>query len=207
VNEPKVATQQEIPPWLFAPLAAVHGIAYWGVCALVIPYLLRKHGVAVDRIAGVVATASIPTFCYFLWAPIIDLGLRRRTWILLCSGAVALCSTLAVAGSAGSLTWVTIFLTASNAIGSVGSAAIGALMAAQPAAIRGRASGWFQAGNVGLGSLGGGAFIWLADRMGLPALSCAVAAAVFLPALAAYRVTEPPPPSAACSATVFRTGA
>jgi MFS transporter, PAT family, beta-lactamase induction signal transducer AmpG len=187
------------PPWLFAPLAAPSGIASWGVTALLVPYLLRKHGVAVDRIAIVSATASIPTFCFFLWAPVVDIGLRRRTWILLIYGCAALCLALAIRGSSGSLTRLTIFLFASSVIESLGRSAVGAVMTTLSPDVRGRASGWHQVGNIGAGALGGGACVWLADRIGLPFLSAAVAALVFLPALAAFRLAEIPHPRMAAS--------
>jgi MFS transporter, PAT family, beta-lactamase induction signal transducer AmpG len=187
------------PPWLFAPLAAPSGIAYWGVSALLVPYLLRKHGVAVDRIAGVSAIASIPSFCFFLWAPVVDLGLRRRTWILLIYASAALCLALAVEGSSGSLTRLIIFLLASNIIESLGRSAVGAVMTTLSPNVRGRASGWHQVGNIGAGVLGGGACVWLADRIRLPFLSAAVAALVFLPALAAFRLAETPHPRMAAS--------
>src|SRR5215472_1393266 len=187
------------PPWLFAPLAAPSGIASWGVSSLLVPYLLRKHGVAVDRIAGVPATASIPSFCFFLWAPIVDLGLRRRTWILLIYGCAALCLALAVRGSSSSLTRLTILLVASSMIESLGRSAVGAVMTTLSPNVRGRASGWHQVGKIGAGALGGGACVWLADKIELPFLSVAVAALVFLPALAAFRLAETPYPRMAAS--------
>ena len=45
------------PPWLFAPLAAPSGIASWGISALLVPYLLRKHGVAVGMRLSVTGAA------------------------------------------------------------------------------------------------------------------------------------------------------
>ena len=75
-----------IPPWVFGFLAAPSGIFYWGVCALLIPYMLRKQGHAVGGISEVVAIASLPNLLSFLTSPVIDLGLRRSTWVLLFAG-------------------------------------------------------------------------------------------------------------------------
>jgi PAT family beta-lactamase induction signal transducer AmpG len=169
-----------------------NGIYYWGFSALLIPYLLRKHGVPVDRIAEVAATASIPWVWFFFWCPVVDLGLRRRTWVLLSSGLASLCGLTVVLESAGSLTLVTSFLFAGNVALTLGYAAIGALMSALSPELRGRASGWAQAGNVGAGSLAGGAAVWLADAAKLPLLAVICAGVIFAPALAGLFIVETP---------------
>jgi PAT family beta-lactamase induction signal transducer AmpG len=193
VADPETHVQHN-PPWLFAPLAASSGIGYWGVNGLLIPYLLRQHGVPVDRIAATAAFANIPTFCYFLWSPVVDLGLRRRTWILAMNGAMALCLWLAVIGTSGSLAWIAALMAAGNATGTLASAAAGAVMTTVAPHLRGRASGWGQLGNIGIGALAGGAFIWLADHTALFAVAFLTGACVFLPALFAFRVVETPHP-------------
>jgi MFS family permease len=184
------------PPWLFSFLAMPAGISFWCVSALLIPYLLRKHGVAVNHIAEASALASIPTFCFFLWSPVVDLGMRRRTWILLSSGVTGACGALAVGLTSGSFFWLTVAWVASNVANSLPSATVGAVMATLPAEVRGRASGWYQIGNVAIGSLAGGACIWLADRVPAAALSLIVGALIFLPALAGVLIHEVPLPHA-----------
>ncbi len=56
--------------------------------------------------------------------------------------------------------------------------------------MRGRASGWYQAGNLGGGALGAGAAIWLSGIMPLPLLAACCGCMVFLPALAALFISE-----------------
>jgi len=199
VDEGQRRAAQHNPPWLFAPLAAPSGISYWCVSALLIPYLLRKHGVPVNQIAETAAIATIPTFCYFLWSPVVDFGLRRRTWILLATAATALSGALAIASTSRSSLLVAISWALSNTISSLPSAAVGAVMASLPAEVRGRASGWYQVGNVATGSLIGGACIWLADRLTLPVLAAVAGSLLFLPALAAFRIHEVPHPHLAAS--------
>lgn len=53
------------------------------VITLLMPYLLRKYGMPVDQIAKILAIAFIPAVWSFLWSPIADTGLRRRTWAFL----------------------------------------------------------------------------------------------------------------------------
>jgi predicted MFS family arabinose efflux permease len=70
------------------------------------------------------------------------------------------------------------------------SSACGAILTGLNPDLRGRASGWFNAGNLGGGAVGAGAAIWLSDKMPLPMLAIAAGAMVFLPALAALRIFE-----------------
>ncbi len=182
----------ENPPWLFGFLSIPGGFASSGINALLIPFLLRQHGVPVDRIAEVVAIATVPWVWNFLWAPVVDLGLKWRTWILWSYGLYAVSSAVAILESAGSVEWLTTLLFAANVLGSVGSSTVGAVLSTVRPEVRGRASGWVQAGNVGAGTLGGGVGIWMAGFAGLPVIAAVCAAALFLPALAAFRIVEKP---------------
>jgi hypothetical protein len=104
--------QPHIPPSIFGFLAAPIGVFYWGVSALLVPYLLRRHGVPVDPIAAVVAIASIPNVWSFLTSPVIDLGLRRRTWLAL----FFFCSPAGSGALTNLITAVILFVVARHAI-------------------------------------------------------------------------------------------
>ncbi len=164
------------------------------IIVVLMPYLLRQHGVAVDRIAELVALASIPNVWYFLYSPVVDLGLRRRTWILLAAATAGIGSAIAILLTPTSLAGVTVFLFAAGAVGSLISSANGALLTFLEPGVRGRASGWYQAGNLGGGSVGGGLAIWLADRVSLPLLAVGAFALILLPATAAFLIEESPAP-------------
>jgi hypothetical protein len=88
---------------------------------------------------------------------------------------------------------LTALLFLANALTGLLSSACGALLTAMPEGMKGHASGWYQAGNVGGGAAAGGAVIWLADHASLAVVAAAVAAAMVLPSLAALAVAEPPP--------------
>src|SRR5215471_17241625 len=77
-------------PWLFGITNLPYGV-YTGFISTAMPYLLRNAGLPVDRIAGISALALAPAIWYFLWAPVVDTGLRRRTWLILSSGMSAAC--------------------------------------------------------------------------------------------------------------------
>src|ERR1700759_5322315 len=69
-------------PWRFALASMPYG-AFNGLVAVALPYILRQHGLTVERISAVSATVQVPAIWYFLWAPVVDIKLRRRTWVLL----------------------------------------------------------------------------------------------------------------------------
>ena len=179
-------------PWLFGILGIPNGLSN-AIIVILMPYVLRRQGVAVDRIAEIVALASIPNVWYFLYSPVVDLGLRRRSWILLSAAGAGSFAALAVLSSAGSLGILTVLLVASGTVGSLISSANGALLSFLDPRVRGRASGWYQAGNLGGGTVGGGMAIWLADRVNLPGLAFGVFVLIFLPATAALLIREPAP--------------
>ena len=178
------------PPWLFGFLGIPNGLSN-AIIVILMPYVLRRQGVAVDRIAEIVALASIPNVWYFLYSPVVDFGLRRRTWIVLSAATAGFFAAMAVLSSTGSLGFLTVLLFASGAVGSLISSSNGALLSLLDPRVRGRASGWYQAGNLGGGTVGGGVAIWLADRVSLPWLGLGVFTLIVLPATAALLIEEP----------------
>jgi MFS family permease len=180
------------PPWLFGILSIPYG-AFNGVIVVLIPFLLRKHGVTPDRIANVIAISAIPNVWYFLYSPIVDTGWLRRTWILVAAGVSGFCALSAIALPSMSLTALTLILLGGNIVAMLLSSACGAVLTTLNAANRGRASGWYNAGNLGGGALGAGALVWAADSVPLPVLAAATSLIVFLPSLAALAIVETRP--------------
>src|SRR5262245_23786176 len=72
------------------------GATSTGVVGLLIPYLLREHGVPVDHIAEVVAVAGIPLMWSFVAAPLVDLGQPRRIWVMFSAAASGLSAATAI---------------------------------------------------------------------------------------------------------------
>ena len=56
--------------------------AYGAVALITVPQLLAARHVPLPAIAAVTATAMIPTFCSFLFAPILDVRFSRRSYAL-----------------------------------------------------------------------------------------------------------------------------
>jgi MFS transporter, PAT family, beta-lactamase induction signal transducer AmpG len=185
------------PPWLFGVLSIPYGTAN-AVITILLPYVLRKHGVAVEQIASVIAIASIPSVWFFAYSPVVDMGLQRRTWVCLAAVSTGILSAIAILRSGSSLQLLTTLLFMSSALAGLLSTSMGALLSTLPAESRGRASGWYQAGNLGGGAIGGGVGIWLADKISTPLLSLAVAALIVAPlaAITILREHHRPPSNA-----------
>ena len=84
-------------PWVFSLLILPLGMVY-GFNFTALPFLLAKAGVPVDRIARVSAINSLPGVLGVLIAPIVDIKLRRRTWLAIgiFGTAIAACISLAL---------------------------------------------------------------------------------------------------------------
>jgi PAT family beta-lactamase induction signal transducer AmpG len=183
------------PSWIFGITVLPYGV-FFGFVTTSMPYLLRNAGVSVERIASISALALAPPVWYFLWAPLADVGLRKRTWIVLTSVLSAICLGAALwQPPTAELNRFLVLIVAGSILSTLVGAANGGLMAATMLnSHRGRASGWFQAGYTGGGAVGAGVTLWLSPHLSTHSLALTVATMVFLPSLAAFLVSEPASP-------------
>ena len=166
-----------------------------GYVSVSLAYLLSHAGIPVDRVAALVAVSVIPHTWKFAWAPLVDSLLTRKTWYLIASvlSAAGLWMTALLPIKAASLPLLTtvVFLS-SLAITFLGMATDSLMAYATPPELKGRAGGWFQAGNLGGAGLGGGAGLWLAQRLPSPGMAGGILAFACLACcLALLFVAEP----------------
>jgi MFS family permease len=182
------------PPWLFLILILPGGV-FSGFTQTPMPFLLGQAGVSVDRIANISSLLQVPTIFYFLWSPLVDMKLRRRTWLIVASVVSAACVGLAVPlVGVKHLTAVTALLLIGMTINVMVSAAQGGLMVTTlSCAAQAKASGWTQAGNLGGGALGGGITLWMLGRLPLWVATLTTVAMTALPSAAALTIAEGPP--------------
>jgi len=173
-------------PWLFGLLIAPMAVLSNGVIGGALSYLLRGQGVGPARGAGIVALLSLPQTIYFLWSPITDFWMRRRTWLMVAAAAAALAMLAAfhapslAASSAVGL----IFLSA--CLGQLIVAGCGGMMGTLPSeAGRRRASSFYQGGSLAFGALAVFVLVSLSSRLSLGMLGWICAALIALPSLAA----------------------
>jgi MFS family permease len=163
-------------PFLYLLLILPFGAAS-GFVTVTLAYQLTQSGFDASQAAFVVAVDLFPQQLKFLWAPFADTTLTRKRWYVIGAGLTgagilgcglvpltpALLPVLCLLVLLMSL--ATTFLAMS----------VEALIAYNtPNEQKGRASGWFQAGNLGGSGLGGGAALWMAQHLSAHWISATV---------------------------------
>lgn len=187
--------QLTVPPppvWIFALLVLPNAIFSNGFVSTVMSSLLRSEHMSLGDIANVTALISLPPTLYFLWSPLVDFILRRRTWIAV-SGTVTgamLCAALEAPTLGAPGPRLLLFL--AMCVSLLMSAAVGGLMAALvPPDQKARAGGFYQMGNVGLAALAGGGMLYFSDHLTRRWFGVVSGLMVAVPALLALYVAEP----------------
>src|SRR4051794_15525329 len=71
-------------PWLYSLLIAPSAVLANGVVqGGVLGYLARQQGISSLRTSQIISLLALPTMIYFLWSPVTDFLVRRRTWLLI----------------------------------------------------------------------------------------------------------------------------
>ena len=132
---------------LIIPFGVVGGYA-----TVTLPFQLKEAGATVAQIAALSALCILPNTWKFFWAPIVDLTLNQRKWYVL-SGIVTAVSVGAMgffpATKAGLAALSTLVFVGGLAITFLGMACESLIAHATPDEMRGRVSGWYQAGSLG----------------------------------------------------------
>jgi PAT family beta-lactamase induction signal transducer AmpG len=179
--------------WLFALLRIPYGV-FTGFIRTPLPYLLRSEGIPVDQIANILSFVSLPAALYFLWSPLVDFWLRRRSWLVLSSILSGTILFVTIAQPFLGAPWIIKLMTFGFAINLLTSAASGGLIATTlPALGRTKASGWYQAGSLGAGTLAGGLILLLAQHLSKVQVGWVALALTGIPALSALTLSESPP--------------
>ena len=101
-------------PWHFCILNLSHGVVFSGITGTLLAYLLRQQGLTPHAIANESSFLILPGTLFFLWSPITDFLLRRRTWLLLSSAVASVAVMVALQmKSYASVGAVTLLFTAS----------------------------------------------------------------------------------------------
>jgi PAT family beta-lactamase induction signal transducer AmpG len=180
-------------PWLFGLLIAPNAVLAYGIISGVLSYLLRRQGVGIGRSSEIISLLILPQTIYFLWSPITDFWIRRRTWLMV--GAVAAALTMAAAFNGRRLDTPSavalMFLSA--CFGQLIVSSCGGMMGTlRSEATRRKASSAYQGGSLAFGALGVFVLARLAERMGMGPLGWVAAALIALPSLAAFAAPEQP---------------
>jgi PAT family beta-lactamase induction signal transducer AmpG len=188
---PQVETQSPAAPherpWLIAFLIAPDAVISLGLAGGALTFLLRNQGVAPDRAASIAALIMVPHFTYFLWGPVTDFWMRRRTWIMVAAVAAAVALLAAFHQHSLATPWAVALLFLGACLGVIVAAACGGIMGAFTSETnKRRASSAYQIGSLTIGAVAIFLLVSFADRFPLGVLGCIVAAMVVLPALFAF---------------------
>jgi len=154
-------------PLIYLILILPFGVST-GFVTVTLAYQLSQAGVDAANVAVVVAAGLFPQTWKFLWAPIADTTLTRKTWYLIGAvlTAVAILACGLVPVGADWLLTLTALVLVMNVANTFVAMSTEALIAHHaPDEIKGQASGWLQAGNLGGSGLGGGAGLWMAHHL------------------------------------------
>lgn len=167
-----------------------------GFPAVALGYLGSRAGLDVSAVAAIVGMTFIGGGWKFLWAPIGDYTLSRKTWYLIAITAIALglLAMTAIPLSRSTAPLLSALTLATTVAATFSAFATEGLMAHNTTpATRGRAAGWFQAGNQFGQTAGGGMGLWFVMHAPAPWMGgAALAAILFACALPLIGLEEPP---------------
>ena len=169
---------------------------FLGYLQTALPWLLRQIGYPVDQIGSIESLVLLPMALYFLWSPLVDFALRRRTWMVLLatlSAIILAAAILLLAHHPHIATWMLVFGFAVNLLTTACGGALIALT--QDEAGRAKAAAWMQGGMLAAQALGGALLLYLSRRLPTPVTAICAAALVSIPALIALTIQEQPPQS------------
>ncbi|HEY3384215.1 MAG TPA: MFS transporter [Vicinamibacterales bacterium] len=182
-------------PWIWMLLYFPLGLAI-GFPSVALGFLGSRAGLDVSAVAAIVGMTFLAGGWKFLWAPIGDYTLSRKTWYLIAIASIAIGLAVMTAipiskATAPLLSAVTLLTTVA---GTFSAFATEGLMAHNvPTAARGRAAGWFQAGNQFGQTAGGGIGLWLVEHSPAPWVGGVVLALILCGcALGLIGLEEPP---------------
>jgi len=186
-------------PWLFSLLILPLGIVVVGFNFTALPLLLAQAGVSVDRIASISSIINLPGVIGFLFAPVVDIKFRRRTWLALATFGTALsaCLYFPLIG-VSHLTLMTALILAGGLITFLVSAACGGLIVKTLSeSAQSKAAAWIMAGQLGGGAFGAALILWLAARLPIAIVGFCIGIVIALPGFLPFTIREPlPEPSA-----------
>jgi PAT family beta-lactamase induction signal transducer AmpG len=174
-------------PWTYGLMIAPSAVLANGVVqGGALGYLLSRHGVGSGGQSHMIFLLALPTSLYFLWSPITDFFVRRRSWLL--GGGLAAAALMGMAFQQKNLSGrmsMLLMLVSACCVQLVVSSCGGMMGAMRSGMARRRASSFYQAGSMGFGALAAWVLVWLSSRVSQGTLGWVAAGLIGLPTLAA----------------------
>jgi PAT family beta-lactamase induction signal transducer AmpG len=173
--------------WIYGLLIAPSAVTANGVIqGGVLGYLLSVQHVGSGMQSHLIGLLSLPTSLYFLWSPVTDFFVRRRTWVL--GGGLLAALLMAVSfrqphlSSRAALGLMFVSACCSQLVVSSCGGMMGTLRSETTRRI---AASFYQAGSMGFGALAAWMLIYLSSRTSQNVLGLVAAALIGMPALVA----------------------
>ena len=188
VGPPAVSPER---PWLFGLLIAPSAILSNGVIGGTLSYLLRRQDIGPARGAEIIALLNLPQTIYFLWSPVTDFWMRRRTWLIVAAAAGAAAMVAAFQQPTLGGTWAVGLMFLSACLAQLIVAGCGGMMGTlQVEANRRRAGSFYQSGSLAFGAISVFVLVSLSARVQVGLLGWLIAAMIAIPSLAALAAPE-----------------
>jgi len=185
--------QKNIHPIVFTFLILPMGVMN-GFVNVTLAYLYTKAGLPVEQVAALIAAGLSPHIFKFLWAPLVDSTLSAKKWYIIANtiSAIGMLAMGILPVNSGNIVLLSSIVMFSNVAVTLVAMSTESVMAYDvPEEKKGRAGGYFQAGNLGGGGVGGGVGLWLAQRMPEAWMSSGIiAGACFLCVLGLFFVND-----------------
>jgi len=175
-------------PWLYAFLIAPSAVVANGVIqGGVLAYLLSQQGVGSEGQSHLIDLLALPTSLYFLWSPITDFLVRRKTWLLIGGPLAAILMATGFHQKNLSSSGAAILMLLSACFSQLAVSSCGGMMGAMTLERSRRVAGsFYQAGSMGFGALAAWVLVKLSYMgAGRDTLGLTAAAMIGLPALLA----------------------
>ena len=170
-------------PWLYSLLIApsavmMNGVVQGGALA----YLLSEQGVKSGQQAHIIQILALPTSLYFLWSPITDFLVRRRTWLLIGSLMAGLLMAAAFHQKSLTSTTVLVLIFLSACFSQLVVSSCGGMMGViRLERSRRVASSFYQAGSMAFGAAAASVMIAASSRVSQTTVGLIAAALIALP--------------------------
>lgn len=185
-----------VSPWWFLLTGMPYGVV-GSFSGVVMPYLMKRAGKDMGDIGLFVSLSLIPPMLQFLYAPVVDLGIRRKWWLMIVAivGGACLAAACVMPLPAQTSAFLVLVFFAQAISGLVGTCNGGLLATSIPDERRGQASAALNIGNLSGGALSAAVAIFLTAHDAPPiVIGVVLFAMMVLPSLAVIGIVEPPRP-------------